>query len=312
MSLPQPAILQAPPLAARFLTYRLAHNSKRDLVLHRLSEISFPTTCAVGLGAPLLPEKFLTEQICPPFFAPSQSKVSIPVTQEALWISIDGDDHGAALHTARQLNAQIVNAQLTHHFELVEDVLSFGYGGGRDLSGYEDGTENPKEARAFEVACVGAGSTCNLGRSVVDGSLVGSSVVAVQRWVHDLSAFEKLPQNARDAIFGRALQSNEELPDAPVSAHVKRAAQESFDPEAFLLRRSMPWGNVAEHGLYFVAYANTHDPFARILRRMVGAEDGIVDGLFQFSRPVTGGYYWCPPIQSPLGKLHRLELDAVL
>jgi hypothetical protein len=23
---------------------------------------------------------------------------------------------------------------------------------------------------------------------------------------------------------------------------------------------------------------------------------GVVDGLFTFSRPVTGGYYWCPPL----------------
>jgi putative iron-dependent peroxidase len=25
-------------------------------------------------------------------------------------------------------------------------------------------------------------------------------------------------------------------------------------------------------------------------------EDGVADALFAFSRPVTGGYYWCPPI----------------
>jgi putative iron-dependent peroxidase len=33
---------------------------------------------------------------------------------------------------------------------------------------------------------------------------------------------------------------------------------------------------------------------------MVGHEDGIVDGLFTFSRPVTGGYDWAPPIGGKL------------
>ena len=58
----------------------------------------------------------------------------------------------------------------------------------------------------------------------------------------------------------------------------------------------MPYGGVVQHGLYFVAYVAALDTFGRMLRRMVGLDDGIVDGLFQFSRPVSGGYYWCPPV----------------
>lgn len=63
-----------------------------------------------------------------------------------------------------------------------------------------------------------------------------------------------------------------------------------------MVRRSMPWGTVAESGLVFVAYGATLDPFERVLARMVGQEDGVPDALFRFTRPVTGGYYWCPPI----------------
>jgi len=39
------------------------------------------------------------------------------------------------------------------------------------------------------------------------------------------------------AMFGRRRDDNEEIADAPPSAHVKRTAQESFEPEAFVLRR---------------------------------------------------------------------------
>jgi putative iron-dependent peroxidase len=106
--------------------------------------------------------------------------------------------------------------------------------------------------------------------------------------------------------MGRSLDTNVELADAPPSAHVKRAAQESFEPTAFMVRRSMPYGTVGEHGLYFVAFGATLDAYERVLTRMTGHVDGIVDGLFQFSRPVSGGYYWCPPISGD-----RLDLRAL-
>ena len=97
--------------------------------------------------------------------------------------------------------------------------------------------------------------------------------MAVQRSVHDLTTLEQMPRDEQDHVIGRFRGSNEEISDAPASAHVKRAAQESFNPEAFTLRRSMPWGDVRRNGLYFVAFARSLDPFERVLTRMVGLED---------------------------------------
>ena len=70
-----------------------------------------------------------------------------------------------------------------------------------------------------------------------------------------------------------------EIVDAPASAHVKRSAQESFEPEAFILRRSMPWAEGARGGLNFVAFGKSFDAFEAQLKRMAGAEDGITDVL---------------------------------
>ncbi len=64
-----------------------------------------------------------------------------------------------------------------------------------------------------------------------------------------------------------------------------------------MVRRSMPWATGSERGLEFVAFGHSFEAFERVLRRMAGEEDGIVDGLFAFSRPVRGGYYWCPPVK---------------
>ena len=105
----------------------------------------------------------------------------------------------------------------------------------------------------------------------------------------------------QDNAIGRRKSDNEELADAPESAHVKRTAQESFSPEAFILRRSMPWVEDTEAGLNFVAFGKSYDAFEAQLNRMVGHEDGISDAMFTFTRPVTGYYFWCPPIKD--GKL---------
>jgi putative iron-dependent peroxidase len=68
-----------------------------------------------------------------------------------------------------------------------------------------------------------------------------------------------------------------------------------------MYRRSMCYSGIAEHGLYFVAYLAALDQFERVLRRMAGLDDGVVDG-----RAATGGYYWCPPLEGG-----RLDLRAL-
>ena len=70
----------------------------------------------------------------------------------------------------------------------------------------------------------------------------------------------------------------------------------------------MPWGTVHEHGLYFVAYGASLDPFERVLRRMAGLDDGVVDGLTRFTRAVSGGYYFCPPLKDGALDLRALGL----
>jgi putative iron-dependent peroxidase len=180
---------------------------------------------------------------------------------------------------------QHIRELVAEAFLLVDSNDTFTYHGGRDLTRFEDGTENPKGKLAVQAAIVAEGE-----------HLRGSSFLAVQRWVHDLTRFRAFEEERREMLIGRRAESNEEIEDAPPSAHVKRAEQESFDPAAFMVRRSMPWASATEEGLEFIAHVESLDRFERVLHRMVGQDDGIVDGLFSFSRPVTGGYYWCPPV----------------
>jgi len=224
-----------------------------------------------------------------PFPAMETPAGAIPSTQGDLWIFLRGGDRATIFARSEHVKALVETI-----FTLEDAIDTFSFGG-RDLTGYVDGTENPKGRKRISVALVGSGS-----------GLAGSSFVGVQRWVHDLAAFNRHAPSERDNMIGRTRENDEELEDAPASAHVKRSAQESFDPEAFMLRRSMPWSEANRQGLEFIAYGRSLNAFDQILARMCGLEDGIVDALFRFSSPITGGYYWCPPVLDG-----RLDLSAL-
>jgi len=215
--------------------------------------------------------------------------LDIPSTPASLWIWLRGRDRGEIYNRHRVLDAALSGA-----FRQDQVLDAFIHGSGRDLTGYEDGTENPKGKAAVSAAI-----------SKRKG-IAGSSFVAVQQWLHDMPRYDAMPAKEQDHCIGRRRSDNKELDDAPEYAHVKRTAQESFDPEAFVVRRSMPWVEGKDCGLLFTAFGATFDAFEAQFRRMLGVEDGIADALFKFTRPLTGAYFWCPPVK---GK--KLDLSAL-
>lgn len=279
-SLSQPGILAAPLPVGRSLVFRIAPGADVSAALKKLGK-GFSTSWGVmGVGEPLvlaLGRKIPGLRAFPEIAAPAGR---IPSTQQALWLFLRNRDRTAIFDATMEIQSLAAGA-----FVLEDAMDTFLYAGGKDLSGYEDGTENPRRAAAIAAALISSGK-----------GLAGSSFVAVQRWAHDLQLFQSLPRTQRDVIIGRRADTNTEIATAPASAHVKRSAQESYDPPAFMVRRSMPWAAAHEQGLEFIAYVESLDRFERVLRRMAGLDDGIVDGLFTFSRPLTGGYYWCPPV----------------
>jgi porphyrinogen peroxidase len=281
----QPAILAPPAAVGRSLTFRIAPGTDVRSALRCLRDGLSIDCGVVGFGEPLVLALGKTIPGLRTFPAMSGAACSVPSTQEAICVLLRGADRGIVFDLTQRIRELVANA-----FLLVDSNDTFTYHGGRDLTRFEDGTENPKDDLAVKAALVAEGE-----------HLRGSSFVAVQRWVHDLVRFRSFEEERREMLIGRRAESNEEIEDAPPSAHVKRAAQESFDPEAFMVRRSMPWASATEEGLEFIAHVESLDRYERVLHRMIGRDDGIVDGLFSFSRPVTGGYYWCPPVED--GKL---------
>ena len=275
MSQYQSGILAAPvPLQARHLFFAVDSLAALPVALDALVRMA-DAAAVVGLGEPLVTALGVTIDGLRPFPTISAPGVHNPSTQQALWVWLHGVDRGELL-----LRSRAFEKALAPGFRLVQSIEGFRYKTGFDLTDYEDGTENPHDDAAVDAA-------------LTDG---GASFAALQQWQHDLDGFAALPAQERDHIIGRRHGDNEELEDAPESAHTKRTAQESFTPEAFVVRRSMPWAENGQAGLMFLAFGHSFDAFEAQLRRMSGLEDGIVDGLYRISTPLTGGYYWCPPV----------------
>jgi putative iron-dependent peroxidase len=287
----QSGILAPVPKLARYLSFALKAGSKPGRAIRSLVELVDGEAVVAGMGQSLvraLGGKIPGLRVFPTQFG---SGLILPSSSSALWRWLRGDDRGKLLHTGRKIDAAVSSA-----FASDAVIDGFQYDTGRDLTGYVDGTENPKGKKASDAAIV-------RGQGV---GLDGSSFVAVQQWVHDFQRFDAMSSKEQDNSVGRRKSDNKELTGAPRSSHVKRTAQESFSPEAFVLRRSMPWSDGNAGGLNFVAFGKSFDAFEAQLKRMVGAEDGITDALFKFTRPITGSYFWCPPMTKG-----RLDLRAL-
>ena len=289
----QTGILSPIPKQARYLVFSILEHDMLSTCLAELTQFTDGKHTVVGLGLSLI--SALDGEIPGLHVFPSLANqgIEIPSTPAALWCWLRGNERGELYHRTKQLEDVLAPA-----FRLDDIIDAFEYKDSRDLSGYEDGTENPKGDEAIAATLVtgqGAG-------------MDGSSFVAVQQWLHDLDYFQSMSAEQQDDTFGRHFSDNEEFDEAPESAHVKRTAQESYEPPAFIVRRSMPWVENADAGLVFVAFGKSLKAYEAILNRMVGMEDNISDALFTFTRPITGAYYWCPPMKGGRLDLSKLGI----
>ncbi len=293
MKLAQPGILNENTPLARYLSFSIYSKVDVKRALKQLSDSINIENTVIGLGYSLVDA--LGQSVAGLTIMPAQSVdgVEIPSTPTALWCWLKGNDRGELFHRSLEIENLLAPAFI------VNDVIdSFQYDRNRDLSGYEDGTENPQGEDAVEAAIV---------QGIVDG-IDGSSFVAVQQWRHDFEKLSSMTTKQRDDVIGRHIKDNEEFDEAPESAHVKRSAQESFEPEAFMLRRSLPWSDGMDAGLVFVAFGKSLQAFEAVVNRMLGKDDGISDALFTFTAPISGAYYWCPPVKSDRLDLSRLRI----
>jgi putative iron-dependent peroxidase len=207
-----------------------------------------------------------------------------PSTQHDIWIWLHGTGPDLLLDAGRACTALLAGVA-----DLAVEQTCFVYQDSRDLTGFIDGTENPLVGEAPEVALIGPGDAGE-----------GGSYVITQRWVHDLEAFHAQSVEGQEATIGRTKPDSLELDDAakPPTAHIARVVIEEAGEELEIYRRSTPYGTVGEHGLYFLGFSAELSRFDKMLARMFGGADGVRDHLTDFTRPVTGSYYFAPSLET--------------
>jgi porphyrinogen peroxidase len=206
-----------------------------------------------------------------------------PATQHDAWLWISGAEPDVTWRSARAAAEAVAAAA-----HVAAEQTAFTYHGGRDITGFVDGTANPPDRRASEVALVPPGKPGE-----------GGSHVLAMRWLHDLPAFEQLPVDGQERVIGRTKCDSVELPAdrKPRDAHIARVETSVDGRELEILRRSVPFGTSQAYGLYFVAFSAERDGYDRMLARMFGAtDDGVHDRLTDFSRPTSGAYYFAPSL----------------
>jgi putative iron-dependent peroxidase len=173
---------------------------------------------------------------------------------------------------------------------VADEVHGFRYFDDRDVMGFVDGTENPRGQAAREAAIVGS----------EDPSFAGGSYVIVQKYLHDMKAWNALPVEMQERIIGRRKLSDVELSDAdkPAYAHNALTNIEENGRQLQILRDNMPFGRPGhgEFGTYFIGYSRAPRITEIMLENMfVGRPPGNYDKLLDFSHPVTGSLFFVPP-----------------
>jgi putative iron-dependent peroxidase len=209
----------------------------------------------------------------------------MPATQHDAWLWIAGGARDAVFDAgidALRSLAPVATA--------VTEINGWLYQHDRDLTGFIDGTENPSQLEAYEVAVVG------------EGPGTGSSVVLVQKWRHNTSDFVALPVEAQERVIGRTKPESIELEgDAqPLDSHVSRTVIERDGAELHIFRRNTAYGGVTDHGTMFVGFSQEQYRLAEMLRRMAGVGDGVRDALTRYTTPLTGAYYVVPAVEELL------------
>jgi porphyrinogen peroxidase len=167
---------------------------------------------------------------------------------------------------------------------VAEETVGWPYRQDRDLTGFIDGSENPTLVEAAHVAVIPAGRPG-----------AGGSVLLLQKWRHEAAQWESLSRRAQERVIGRTKSESIELSPRPPDSHVRRTDQDRFGK---IFRRNVPYGNVTEHGTMFVGFCADQRPLSTMLESMVGVPDGVRDALTHYARPVSGGYYFVPPIEA--------------
>lgn len=291
-------VIAAPARAAIFLVLTV-HEGSEEIVRDLLSDVSGLTrsvsfrvpddelVCVVGIGAHIWERLFDLPRPrgLHPFAALEGPRHTAPSTPGDLLIHL----RARHLDVCFELARQIVN-RVREHVTVVDETHGFKFFDERDLLGFVDGTENPEGPAAEAAVLIGD----------EDPAYTGGSYVIVQKYVHNMAAWNALTVEQQELAFGRSKLDDIEIPDADKPADSHLALNVIVDENGVqrqIVRDNMPFGEIGtdESGTYFIGYAADPSVTEQMLRNMfLGNPPGTTDRILDFSTALTGGLFFVP------------------
>ncbi|TBM29300.1 Dyp-type peroxidase [Hafnia paralvei] len=246
-------------------------------------------SCVMGFGAQAW-RKYFPEQPVPKELFPFEEIKG----QKHTAVSTPGDIffHIRALRVdACYEMASIICKKLSEITTVVDEVHGFRYFDGRSIIGFVDGTENP-EYPDERIECAVIGDE--------DLNFRGGSYAFVQKYIHDMKAWENLPTEMQEKVIGRHKFNDVELSDEEKNENTHNVVtniQDDQGNDLKIVRANMPFSNPAkgEYGTYFIGYSRYFSTTKRMLENMfIGDPIGNSDKLLDFSVAVTGTLFFIP------------------
>jgi len=221
-----------------------------------------------------------------PFREVAGARHLAPATPGDLLLHLRADRMDLCFELATLLTERLAGAAA-----VVDETHGFRYFDSRDLMGFVDGTENPTGRAAGDAVLIGA----------EDPEFSGGSYVIVQKYLHDMAAWNALPVERQEEAIGRTKLANVELDDTakPADSHVALTSVTGPDGESReILRANMAFGSFAEggeSGTYFIGYARNPGVTEQMLENMfAGRPPAAHDRILDFSTAVTGTLFHVP------------------
>lgn len=297
---PQP-VVQSAGMAAMFIVLSIAEQADAPCgVREALAEVpallrsanlrlkDAGLSCVIGIGSEawgrLFPDAPRPAELRP--FQPLKGdRHTAPATPGDLLLHIRSTRTDACFELAMQISNRLGDAAVP-----VDEVHGFRYLDARSMVGFVDGTENPEGDEAVEATLVGD----------EDPVFAGGSYVIVQKYLHDMQAWNALPVSEQEKVIGRTKLDDIEMPDEvkPANSHIAlNVIEDENGEELAILRANLPFGNPSrqEYGTYFIGYARTPAIIEQMLTNMfIGRPTGNYDRLLDYSRAVTGTAFFVP------------------
>ena len=284
---PQPGIFSLGTTEHCFIELDLRPGAAAADLVAALAALVGPGTSAGGLSVVVGFEPGLWGEVAPeaartnvsPFEVIRGADFEMPATQHDAWFWIAGGRRDVVFDSAVRVMDRAAPVAT-----VATELIGWVYRHDRDLTGFIDGTENPSMLEAEKVAVLPQD---------------GSSVLLYQKWQH-LPSWRDLSDHDQELVIGRTKPDSVQLDDdiLPEASHVARNVIEEDGEELAIYRRNVGYGSPTDHGTVFVGFCATQHPLAAMLRRMAGADDGILDALTRYTTPLSGAYYVIPSVDA--------------